>query len=111
MGMRDAFDPGSADFGGMTLERLFINAVTHASRVEVDEAGTVAAAAAEVELALCMKPIFKADHPFVFIIRDVPTETILFIGRVLKPEWTGEGGGEAARPRRLTRLLKALGLK
>lgn len=111
MGIRAAFDPGSADFSGMTLEKLFISAVTHSSKVEVDEAGTVAAAATEVYLSLCMKPVFRADHPFLFIIRDVPTDTILFIGRVLKPEWTGEVAGESIRPRRLTKLLKALALR
>ena len=112
MGMRDAFSLDSADFSGMTLEKPFgITKVTHSSRVEVDEAGTRAAAASLEICVLGVLPAIQVDHPFLFAIRDIPTDTILFIGRVLKPEWSGDDAGEATRPRRLTKLLKTLGLK
>ena len=114
MGLRDAFGFESADFSGMTLEKPFgISAITHSARIEVDEAGTLAAAATAISLVrgVNKKPVFRADHPFLVFIRDIPTETILFIGRVLKPEWTGEASETPARPSRLTRLMRILGLK
>lgn len=91
MGMSDVFDEGRADFSGMTpLRPLFIDAVEHSAVVEVDEQGTVAAAAtgvsggcgAEVEPP---SATFLADHPFVFLIRENHTGTILFLGRVVDP--------------------------
>ncbi|OGD23964.1 MAG: hypothetical protein A2Y69_05390 [Candidatus Aminicenantes bacterium RBG_13_59_9] len=91
MGMGDAFVPKLADFSGMTLEKLFgISAVLHKAMVEVDEAGTRAAAVTVVETR-CLgisdvpEPVFRADHPFIFVIRDIPTDAILFMGRVLNP--------------------------
>ncbi len=88
MGMPDAFS-GTADFSGMdgTL-RLYITAVVHKAFVSVDEAGTEAAAATAVvvgEKAIPQVEEFRADHPFVFFIRDIETGTILFVGRVLDP--------------------------
>jgi serpin B len=92
LGMRDAFSP-RADFSGMTGNRdLFISAVIHKAFVEVNEKGTEAAAATAKFLALGFelpeppRPIeFKADHPFVFLIRDNPSGAILFLGRVMNP--------------------------
>ncbi len=89
MGMRDAFDQARADFSGMTAQRpLFINLVEHAALVEVDEEGTVAAAATGVSFGCAQRPppaTFQADHPFVFLIFDRPTRTVLFIGKVTNP--------------------------
>jgi serpin B len=91
MGMPDAFSASRADFTGMTAERpLFIDAVEHAALVEVDEKGTVAAAATSVSFG-CAAPsvpppaTFHADHPFIFLIRDNHTGTILFLGRIVDP--------------------------
>jgi len=91
MGMPDAFSASRADFTGMITNRpLFIDAVEHAALVEVDEKGTVAAAATSLSLS-CAAPsvpppaTFYADHPFVFLIRDNPTGTILFLGRIMDP--------------------------
>ncbi|MFH2101793.1 MAG: serpin family protein [Chloroflexota bacterium] len=90
MGMRDAFDAGLADFSGMDGNRLlFISAVIHKAFVSVDEEGTEAAAATAVVMtrsAMILADVeLTVDRPFIFIIRDIPTGTILFIGRVLNP--------------------------
>ncbi len=90
MGMPDAFDPNRADFSAMVGKKeLFISAVLHKAFVEVNEEGTEAAAATGVVIGVTSiappPPIFKADHPFVFFIRDNPSRSILFLGRVVNP--------------------------
>jgi serpin B len=89
MGMPDAFT-GAADFSGMTGSRdLFIAEVVHKAFVSVDEAGTEAAAATAVvmvEMAMPEKPVeVTVDRPFVFLIRDIETGAVLFVGRVVDP--------------------------
>ncbi|MBL7184079.1 MAG: serpin family protein [Anaerolineae bacterium] len=89
MGMPDAFT-GAADFSGMTGNRdLFIAEVIHKAFVSVDEAGTEAAAATAimmVEAEMTEEPVeVTVDRPFVFLIRDIETGTILFVGRVVNP--------------------------
>ena len=66
----------------------------HKAMVEVDEAGTRAAAVTVVEVemectGMILTPVFMADHPFVFVIRDVSSGAILFMGRVLNPASSG----------------------
>jgi serpin B len=92
MGMPTAFISG-ADFSGMTTqEKLFISAVIHKAFVDVNEAGTEAAAATAVIMLGDSKPqpapkaTFHADHPFVFLIRENMTGSILFMGRVVDPK-------------------------
>jgi serpin B len=90
MGMPIAFSPDDADFSGMTGNRdLFISDVIHKSFVAVDEAGTEAAAATAVIMNLTSVPPppvpLTVDHPFIFLIRDIETGAILFVGRVLNP--------------------------
>jgi len=87
MGMPDAFT-GAADFSGMTGNRdLFIGAVVHKAFVSVDEAGTEAAAATAVMMPLAAVPEepveVTVDHPFIFLIRDIETGAVLFVGRVV----------------------------
>ena len=88
LGMPLAFS-GAADFSGMTGNRdLFIGEVLHEAFVSVDEAGTEAAAASAVIMKLTAAEemvTMSMDHPFVFLIRDIKTGTILFVGRVLNP--------------------------
>jgi serpin B len=89
MGMPVAFS-GGADFSGMTGNpELFISDVIHKAFVAVDEAGTEAAAATAVIMRLTAVPEhpleFTIDHPFIFLIRDIETGAILFVGRVLNP--------------------------
>jgi serpin B len=89
MGMPLAFTPGRADFSGMNGRRdLFIGKVIHQAWVKVDEEGTEAAAATAVGMmttSLERPPLFNANHPFLFMIRDRETGSILFIGRVVDP--------------------------
>src|SRR5687768_7552243 len=90
LGMTDAFDPDRADFSGMTDRKdLFISAVLHKAFVAVDEKGTEAAAATAVIVGVTSAPVFDVtliiDRPFIFLIRDIPTGQILFVGRVLNP--------------------------
>jgi len=89
MGMPTAFG-STADFSGMDGTRdLFIQNVIHQAFVEVNEEGTEAAAATGVVMGLTSVgpriPIFRADHPFIFIIQEIETGNILFLGRVSDP--------------------------
>ncbi len=89
MGMPDAFG-AEADFSGMTRSRdLWIAAVVHKAFVSVDEKGTEAAAATGAVMLLSgpsKEPIeVTVDRPFIFLIRDTGTGTILFLGRVSNP--------------------------
>ena len=91
LGMTDAFD-AAADFSGMTPDPvgLYISEVIHKTFVDVNEEGTEAAAATAVVVRataalLEFRPVFRADHPFIFIIRDKSSDSILFIGRVMDP--------------------------
>jgi len=89
LGMEVAFTE-SADFSGMNGKpELFIQDVLHKAFVSVDEAGTEAAAATAVIVGLTAVPpgpvTFTIDQPFIFLIRDIPTGSIIFVGRVLNP--------------------------
>ena len=90
LGMTDAFDPTKADFSGMDgAKDLFISDVVHKAYVSVDENGTEAAAASGIMVGTTAMPVniktLTIDRPFIFLIRDIPTNTILFIGRVTDP--------------------------
>ena len=86
MGMPLAFS-GQADFSGMTGKKdLSISEVVHKAFIEVNEDGTEAAAATAVIMRMTsMPPMFEANHPFLFLIRENSTGAILFIGRVTDP--------------------------
>ncbi len=92
MGMPDAFGP-KADFSGMDGTRLlYISGVFHKAWGEVNEEGTEAAAATVVAMrALAVMkpppppPVFRADHPFIFFIRDTRSGSLLFLGRFADP--------------------------
>jgi len=91
LGMKLAFSNG-ADFSGMTsADRLKIDQVIHKAFVDVNEEGTEAAAATGVTMKLAAAPVpqdrfnFRADHPFLFAIRDVKSGSLLFLGRVNDP--------------------------
>ncbi len=90
LGMTDAFTPGIADFSGMEDTRsLYISDLLHKAYVDVNEEGTEAAAATAVVVGMTSMPaesyIISFDHPFLFLIRDIQTNTILFMGRLADP--------------------------
>lgn len=95
LGIERAFDPGSADFSGIHVpdpmidgDNLYIDLAIHEAIVKVDEAGTEAVAATAVGLPAGIPPPppqVRADRPFLFLIRDQLTGSILFIGRVMDP--------------------------
>jgi serpin B len=93
LGMRKAFLVEEADFSRVSddPEGLFLSAALHKAFVDVNEKGTEAAAATAVALAGRgrMEPqqprIFRADHPFLFLIRDRATRLSYFVGRVANP--------------------------
>ena len=92
LGMADAFSDAKADFSGMDGHPhwLYVGRVLHKAFVEVNEEGTEAAAATAVVVkARAMRPPtppeFRADHPFLFLIQEEETGTILFLGRMVDP--------------------------
>ncbi|MBN1347482.1 MAG: serpin family protein [Phycisphaerae bacterium] len=86
MGMSDAFD-GKADFSGMDgMRDLFIAAVLHKAFVDVNEEGTEAGSWIGITVETLGEPeAFRADRPFLFVIRHRPSGAILFLGRLVKP--------------------------
>lgn len=91
MGMRSPFST-SADFSGMTGRKgLFISRVIHKAFIEVTEKGTEAAAATAVTMKETVaepntkEVFFRADHPFIYLIRDRQSGVILFMGRLMVP--------------------------
>ncbi len=111
LGMPRAFEKptpiGGAQFEGICAstdpnKRLYIGEVRHKTFVEVNEQGTEATAATEIDVPLPgdfgdpivpetvpFTPTFRADRPFLFLIRDTKTGAILFLGRLVRPQ--GEG--------------------
>ncbi|MBN3291452.1 ILEUA inhibitor, partial [Polypterus senegalus] len=89
MGMTDVFHTSKCDLSGISsTEGLYVSGVIHKAFVDVNEEGTVAAAATGVILktTCCVNPQeFKADHPFIFFIRHNKSNSILFSGRVCSP--------------------------
>lgn len=94
MGVTDAFDAGQADFSGMGWKKgdLWISQVKHKAFVEVGEEGTEAAAVTAVEMqtrSAVQYPVFSATRPFIFVILDDKTGSVLFLGRLADPTQRG----------------------
>jgi len=90
LGMTDAFDNGKANLSGISDDaKLVISEVMHKTYIKVDERGTEAAAVTGITIRTnAIGPeenTFRADHPFVFAIREKDTQAILFIGKVMDP--------------------------
>ena len=98
LGMPAAFDPGQADFTGIHVPDaaegpIHIQNVIHQANIDVDEKGTEAAAATAIGMDTggCTGPqpakdvTFRLDHPFLFVLRDLETGAVLFMGRVVDP--------------------------
>jgi serine protease inhibitor len=95
LGMPRAFSRAKADFSGMMKgQQVALSAVAHKAYVDVNEKGTEAAAATAVTVMVTSarrappKAVFRADHPFFFLIRDNRTGSILFAGRLANPQAT-----------------------
>lgn len=93
LGMNDAFIRDRANFSGMLRGvggPVWLQAIVHKAFVDVDEEGTEAAAATAVDMGLgsvaAPPVVFRADHPFIFLIRDKRSGSILFLGRVVNPK-------------------------
>lgn len=83
LGMEAAFDPRRADFTGMSPSRgLFVGEVKQKSFIEVNEEGTEAAAVTSVSMVDSAPPSFRADRPFLVVIRERLSGTILFVGTI-----------------------------
>jgi serpin B len=99
MGMTDAFTD-KADFSPMNgTHDLYITKAIHQTFVDVNEEGTEAAAATGVAMGLMAMPatpakLFRADHPFLFLIRDDATGSILFLGRLANPPAQSPAAGK-----------------
>jgi serpin B len=91
LGMGTAFDPATANFGGMSSRQLYISFVDHKAFVEVNEEGTEAAAATDVGMTLGLGGphidyhYFTVNRPFFFEIRDDRSSSILFMGAISSP--------------------------
>lgn len=90
LGVTDAFDGTLADFSPMAddgaADGFAIADVVHEAWMKVDEAGTEAAAATAVVITDTAAPLPRvADHPFLFVIRDDLTGSLLFVARVVDP--------------------------
>ena len=91
LGVKDAFS-NAADFSGINGNRtLSLSAVVHQAVIEVNEKGTEAAAATGAVIGLTsampsQPAVFRADHPFFYVIRDRKTKCVLFAGRVVNPK-------------------------
>ena len=104
MGMPDAFSAKKTDFSGMDGKTdLYIGQVIHQAMIEVNEAGSIAAAATAVTIvaATAMPPspeaiqLFRADRPFFFMIVHNATGSILFMGRVSNPSSAAAAASQA----------------
>jgi serpin B len=89
MGMGIAFSPYDADFSNIAEQDLFISKVLHQTFIETNEEGTEAAAATVVEIVFTSVPAgpleIKLDKPFVYIIRETSTNSIVFMGKTGNP--------------------------
>jgi serpin B len=92
LGMAIAFDPERADFTNLYdgPGKAFISEVKHKSFIQVDEEGTEAAAATSVTITLTSAGdafYMRVDRPFIFVLYDNHSKTILFIGKITQPVW------------------------
>jgi serine protease inhibitor len=88
LGMVDAFEPYLADLSGISDADIYVDFVKQNTFVDVNEEGTEAAAVTTIGIKeVSMPPSFTVDKPFIFAIRERMTNTLLFIGKVEKPDY------------------------
>uniref|UniRef100_A0A2C9LR09 Serpin domain-containing protein n=1 Tax=Biomphalaria glabrata TaxID=6526 RepID=A0A2C9LR09_BIOGL len=89
LGIEDAFEPGVANFSGITpTGPVYLSQVVHKAVIDVQETGTVAAAVTVAKVTITSEPVnlqpeekFIVDHPFIYFLRDRQTGQILFQGK------------------------------
>ncbi len=88
LGMGDAFDSGLADLSGISDDDIFVSFVKQNTFVDVNEEGTEAAAVTTIGIVETSMPMpFEVNKPFVFAIRERTTNSLLFLGKVVNPEY------------------------
>lgn len=91
MGMSIAFSTTDADFTNIDKRgQLYISEVKHKTYVQVDEEGTEAAAVTSIGIGVTsigQHPVMRVDRPFIFVIRENNSGTILFIGKIVEPKF------------------------
>lgn len=89
LGLTIPFEYRAADFSGLSPTDTYIDEAVHAADIEVDEKGTVAAAATALGFrevaATTPDAAIQIDRPFLYLIRDTETGTVMFAGRVVDP--------------------------
>jgi serine protease inhibitor len=90
MGITDAFDPANSDFSRINsmYDDLYISDTKHKSFIRVDEEGTEAAAVTSIEMGVTSAPQtinLRLDRPYFYVIREVESNTILFMGTMANP--------------------------
>jgi len=88
MGMANAFEPGIADFSNVFNDGVgWIDQVKHQTFIQVDEKGTEAAAVTVVIFADSLPPTVDLNRPFLYVIHEQESGTVLFMGKIAEPEW------------------------
>lgn len=108
LGMQDAFDAMRADFSRMSPKELFVSNIKQLAHIDVDEAGTIAAAATVIAMENTAIHDYSTsmtiNHPFYFTIEDNETGTILFMGHIRNiVENTGESASISSTPQSVHR--------
>lgn len=92
LGIREVFTPGVADLTRMAYVKrgeMYVDETIHRAVIKVNEKGTEAAAATAVVVKVVSKPVYQEEvvinKPFIFIVRDTESKTMLFIGHVVNP--------------------------
>ncbi|MBK6996406.1 MAG: serpin family protein [Lewinellaceae bacterium] len=88
LGVNDAFSPNAADFTnlGTASKNIFIRQFKHKVVLEVDEKGAEGAAVTSIGFGIdSLPPSFWFDHPFVLVLRHIPTNTMIFTGYIADP--------------------------
>lgn len=86
MGLVDIFDPSSANFNAITNSEIFVSSIVHKADIEVTETGTIASASTSSQFSDRMMPVnFNANRPFIYLILEKSTNTVIFSGIYSKP--------------------------
>jgi serine protease inhibitor len=91
LGMSSAFNANQADFSGLTNTKVYVSEVLHKTYLEVNEEGSEAAAVTSIGIKAMAMPasqepfVLRADRPFVCILREKQTNSLIFIASIVEP--------------------------